>query len=202
MRAQPTSQEDTSSLANPEVDLLLGAQIAVAWAGEAGEKGEQTRLGWWNTNLMFEYGGEDLFKRLLPQTWDWAVIQAVREAARRHDAAMRAKVHDPDSVVSLYRLGFTIDERVDERLMELERTGVAPSEALPRFSELMTEDWRQERFEEWVRSHGAAEFETAPAGRQLKGPPPASLEVTTKRLVAALDPLVERYPLPHFRRTH
>ena len=48
-------------------------------------------------------------KRLAPQTWRWAVLQSVREAARRADAAGRAKAADPDALVSLFRFGFEID---------------------------------------------------------------------------------------------
>lgn len=60
-----------------ELDHALTAQIIIAWAGE---KGEDPRLGWWRCDLVSEFGGEDLFKRLLPNTWDWAVLQGAREA--------------------------------------------------------------------------------------------------------------------------
>lgn len=179
-----------------EIDFALAAQIAVAWAGEGGE---EPRLGWWRSDMMSEFGGEDLFKRLLPHTWDWAVVQAVREAARRTDAALRAKVHDPDTVLSLYRLGFALDERIDERLTELERTGVAPGLALPHYGGLVEVSWDLDSFREWVRGHGNATYEAAPTGRQLRGAPPDSLEEVIRRLVAALDPLPDHYPMPHFR---
>jgi hypothetical protein len=197
VQTEATSNAGTRRIPDAEVDLLLAAQLGVAWSGESAE---DPRLGWWKTNLMSEFGGEDLFQRLLPQTWDWAVVQALREAARRHDAQMRAKAHDPDTVVSLYRLGFTIDERADERLLELKRGGLAPGVVFPSFGDLVGEGWRRETFEHWVRSHGDAAFQTAPAGRQLRGPPPSSLEQTVNQLVAALLPLAERYPLPHFRK--
>ncbi len=179
-----------------EIDFALAAQIAIAWAGE---DGEDPRLGWWRSDMMSEFGGEDLFKRLLPHTWDWAVVQAVREAARRHDAQLRAKVHDADTVISLYRLGFTLDERIDERLIELKRTGVAPGLALPHFGELVEESWSFDSFREWIRQHGESAHEAAPSGRQLKGAPPDSLEQVVRRLVGALDPLPDHYPMPHFR---
>lgn len=150
--------------------------------------------------MMSEYGGEDLFKRLLVNTWDWAVVQAVREAARRHDARLRSKVHDPDTVVSLFRLGFAVDERADERLMELKRSGVAPGLALPKYGELVGESFRRDGFERWLRSQGEATFDAAPAGRQLKGAPPDDLSETVRSLVAALAPLSDSYPLPHYRR--
>src|SRR5690606_27085265 len=79
-----------------EIDFALTAQITVAWAGEGGE---EPRLGWWRSDLVSEYGGKDLFRRLLPHTWQWAVLQAVREAARRKDAELRAKAHDSDHVL-------------------------------------------------------------------------------------------------------
>ena len=41
-----------------EIDLVLTAQLAVAWAGEGGE---EPRLAWWRSDLASEYGGEDLF---------------------------------------------------------------------------------------------------------------------------------------------
>ena len=82
-------------------DKILAVQLAVAWAGE---KGEDPRLGWWRTDLISEFGGEDLFQRLLPHTWGWDVLQAAREAARRRDAAVRAKVHDPDRILAPFVL--------------------------------------------------------------------------------------------------
>jgi hypothetical protein len=186
----------TQQLSVSDIDFALAAQIAVAWAGEAGE---ESRLGWWRTDMMSEFGGEDLFKRLLPHTWDWAAVQAVREAARRHDALRRSKVHDADTVVSLYHLGFALDERVDERLLELKRTGVAPGLALKHYGELAEESWSLDSFRRWVRDHGESAYEAAPSGRQLKGAPPDSLEQVVRRLVGALDPLPDRYPMPHFR---
>ena len=80
------SLSTTSPPTAAELDALLTAQIAVAWAGEGGD---EPRLGWWRTDLVDEYGGEDLFARLLPHTARWAVLQAVREAARRTDARLR-----------------------------------------------------------------------------------------------------------------
>ena len=177
------------------VDAALEAQLIVAWAGEAGE---ERRLGWWRTDMVAEFGGEDLFRRLMPRTSDWAVLQVVREAVRRRDAELRSKVHDPDQVVSLFRLGFTLDERVDERLQELKRRGSwAP---LSKLQELRQSGWDRGVFEAWVKEHGPARFEASPAGRQLSGAPPVELGTLVRQLVGALAPLSEEYPLPHFRR--
>ncbi len=193
----PTTTTPSRAISDTVIDAVLSAQIAVAWAGEAGET---TRLGWWKTDLMSEFGGEDLFKRLLPKTWDWAVVQGLREAARRHDAELRSKVHDPDAVISLYRLGFAVDERADERLLELKRLGTTPDVAFPAFAELVGASWARKPFEAWVDAHGDAKYEIVPNARQLKGALPGNLEHVVKSLVSALLPLVDQYPLPHYLR--
>lgn len=196
--AAPAAAPKPSSTA--EIDALLTAQLAVAWAGE-GDVGDTPRLGWWRSDLASEFGGQDLFERLLPRTHRWAVLQAVREAARRRDAELRAKVHNPDGVVSLFRLGFEIDERADERLLEFKRDGVAPEDALPALREVLVdaEDWDRGAFLKWITAHGEARTEEVPLGRRLVGDRPASLREQVARLVAALAPLGKDYPLPHFR---
>lgn len=76
-------------LADPAVlDEVLSLQLLVAWAGEG--KTDPPRLGWWRTSLVDEFGGEDLFARLMPRTWRWAVLEAARTAARIADAEARA----------------------------------------------------------------------------------------------------------------
>src|SRR5882724_1861381 len=107
-----------------EIDLALTAQIVVAWAGEG--EGEEKRLAWWRSDLVSEFGGEDLFRRLLPNTWSWAVLQGVRETARRKDAEMRRQDHNPDLIHSLFSLGFELDERIEERFQDLKRSGEPP----------------------------------------------------------------------------
>jgi hypothetical protein len=179
------------------VDAILVAQIAVAWAGESGE---EPRLGWWRSDLVSEFGGEDLFKRLLPHTWQWAVLQAVREAARIHDAGVRSRDHNPDRILSLYSLGFELDERIEERLQDHKRSGVEPVVALPGLASVLRPDWNQSAFEEWVEAHTAAEYTVVPVGRRLKGNPPSTPETLAAKLVSALLPFGSEYPLPHFRR--
>lgn len=115
------------NLTDSSLDAILTLQLAVAWAGEGGE---EPRLGWWRTDLASEFGGEDLFRRLLPHSWRWAALEAVREAARRHDASLRSEAHDADAIYSLYRFGFETDERLDERLAELKRGSDSPARAL------------------------------------------------------------------------
>lgn len=179
------------------IDFILTAQIAVGWAGEAGD---DPRLGWWRSDLVSEYGGEDLFQRLLPHTWQWAVLQGVREAARRHDAALRAEDHDPDRLLSLFNLGFELDERIEERLRDLKLDGGVPTESLPGLAEVFQPEWSRSDFTDWVEARSGAEYTAAPVGRRIKSAPPPSPEAMVSQLVAALLPLGGEYPLPHFRR--
>lgn len=185
-------------LALSDVNQLLTAQIMVAWAGEGGE---ERRLGWWRSDLCSEFGGEDLFKRLLPHTWKWATLQGAREAARRRDAELRAQDHDPDRILSLFSLGFELDERVEERLLDLKRSVSAPVDALPALKEWLAHPWSADRFLDWVRSHGETENTPAPIGRRLKGSPPGAVGDLVRKLVGGLAPLGDSYPLPHWKRS-
>jgi len=199
--SKPSKPSQPSSIA--EVDALLTAQIAVAWAGE-GHLSDQPRLGWWRSDLVSEYGGQDLLKQLLPKTFRWATLQAVREVAIRRDAEMRGGAKNPDKLVSLFHLGFRVDERVGERLMELKRGGLPPEEALPDLREFLALDdpdapWEPDRFTAWVKSHGKVEHTLEPIGRRLVGTMPETLLERVQRLVAALAPLGESYPLPYFQ---
>jgi len=197
----PMAEDATGFSQDPqpisEVDFLLTAQLVVAWAGEGGE---EPRLGWWRSDLVSEFGGEDLFRRLLPGTWRWATLQGVRAAAMRRDHEIRAHDHDPDRLVTLFNLGFEIDERVEERLQHLKRSGQEPMAALPGLSDAIAPTWEQTRFADWVSGHGETEFAPSPVGRRIKGPLPKTLDLVVRRLVGALYPLSEDYPSPHFRR--
>jgi hypothetical protein len=186
----------------PALDRLLAAQLIVGWAGEAGE---DPRLAWWRTDLSSEFGGEDLFRRLLPSTWAWAVLQGAREAARRQDAALRARAADPDQLVTLFHLGFEIDERIEERLGDLKRDGRPPAEALPSIAEVVTPTWDRAAFTRWVEAHRVPEVVVDPAGRRIRVPAipddlDQDLDMRREHLVGALAPLGDAYPLPHYRR--
>jgi hypothetical protein len=189
-----------TAVAASDLDQALTVQIVVAWAGEGGE---EPRLGWWQTDLVSEYGGEDLLRRLLPRTWPWAVLQAVRQAARRKDEQLRGKASDLDQLVTLYRFGFELDEQIEERLQAHKRSGLSPVEALPGLAEVLGgtlhQSWDRDQFQGWVEAHGPVPFEAAPTGRLLKGAMPAGLDRRVAQLVAALAPLADSYPLPHFR---
>jgi hypothetical protein len=207
---KPNATQDTMSLSvdvdasrlprrtpllTSELDFALTAQIVVAWAGEAGD---EKRLGWWRTDLISEFGGEDLFQRLLPNTWQWATLQATREAARRRDAELRTQNHSGDPIVSLFHLGFELDERLDERLRDLKRSGVEPHRALPGLQPTL-HPWRRDAFRDWADGQARVETTAEPLGRRIAGAPPATLDGRVRKLVAGLLPLGDTYPLPHFR---
>jgi hypothetical protein len=178
------------------LNTLLTAQLAVAWAGEAGE---EPRLGWWRTDLASEFGGEDLLRRLTPRTWQWAVLQSLREAARREDARLRARLHDPDQLLTLFRLGPELDERLDQHLLDHKHAGKSPTEALPGLALVFTPHWRAADFAAWVSAHPTVPTTPTPAGRRLNANPPASPERRIEQLVGALTPLSDAYPMPHYR---
>jgi hypothetical protein len=178
-----------------ELDAILTAQLVVAWAGEGGE---EPRLGWWRSDLVSEFGGEDLFRRLLPTTWHWATLQGAREAARRRDAELRRQDHDPDRILSLFHFGFELDERIEERFQTWKRSSEDPYAALPGLH-VIAQGWDRAAFLDWVQGHGEAEVTPTPVGRLVKGLPPQSLERRVRGLVAALAPTEGSYPLPHVR---
>lgn len=175
------------------IDAILTAQLAVAWAGEGGE---EPRLNWWRTDFKSEFGGEDLFRRLLPHTWEWAVFQATREAAHRKDAELRQQDHGADEILSLFCLGFEIDERASERLQDLKRAGTAPLDALPGLRDVIVSEWNTQHFIERLDGHGKIEFTKVPAGRRLKGKRPESLELTVSQLLATRPTIEANHELP------
>jgi hypothetical protein len=184
-----------------DIDSLLSAQLIVAWAGEKGDAEDPAsqRLGWWQTNLVGE-GAEYDLKELLPNTWRWAMLQAVRHAAKIHDASVRAKDHDPDRLLTLYSLGFEIDEKVDERLTQFKQNSKAIEEVLPDVASMISAGWSLDRFTSWVAKHGKESSTSVPAGRRLKGQPPEQIQAMLGRLIAGLAPMADAYPMPHFKQ--
>lgn len=185
-----------------DLDALLTAQLLVAWAGES------ARLGWWRSDLVSRYGGYDLFSRLTPHTAPWVLLQAARETARRHDAARRAQSGDPDTMLTLFHLGFERDQQVEERLQQHKRGGDSPTAALPGLGDFIRlpnadsdddDAFDRGQFERFLRLDGAR-YVVEPTGRRLTGAPPAGLPELVRRLLAGLAPLADQYPLPYFRR--
>lgn len=179
-----------------QLDAILELQLAAAWAGEG--LSDPPRLRWWRTAMSDEYAGVDLLRRLTPRTWQWTVIETCRAAAIKVDREARADADDPDHLISLYRFGFEVDERLDERLLELKQGESPPAQTFPRLGPLLRE-WSRERFEAWLAEYGEAAYTATATGRRLKGEMPADPPAAAERLVAALLPLTESYSLPHFR---
>jgi hypothetical protein len=183
----------SNALSDETLDAILVVQLTVAWAGEG--RCSPKRLGWWDTDLIDESGGGDLFARLLPQTHVWASLEAVREAARRTDAKARGKMASPDKLRSLFFLGFEVDEQVGDRLAFHKRSGKKPSDALA-LPLPLTADFSKDALVSYLS--GDASFTTVPNGRELTGKKPASPAELVRRLGAALLPLADQYPLPFF----
>jgi hypothetical protein len=150
--------------------------------------------------MASEFGGEDLFRRMLPNTWRWAVLTAAREAARKADAESRREAHDADAFLSLFGLGVELDRRLDERLADLTRSGQDPQTALPGLEPWLGKPFDREAFFAWTRKQGDPSTTPSPVGRRLRGAPPDAIEQVVGGLVAALSPPGPSYPLPHFKR--
>lgn len=183
-------------MTNQQLDAILALQLAVAHAGETST--DPPRLGWWSTAMCDEFGGEDLLRRLTPRTWQWGVLETARAAAIVTDDRLRRRAEDPDNLVTLYRLGFEIDEQVGERLSELKQSESEVEEALPILAAL-TSAWSREAFESFLRSLGEANFTATVTGRRLRGAPPDDPVEQARQLAAALLPLEAQYILPHYR---
>jgi hypothetical protein len=197
-REEASSSVEHAPIPLSEIDGALTAQLSVAWAGELGDP---KRLGWWRSNFVSEFGGEDLFKRLLPSTWEWAVLEAAREAVLQKEAEFLRMDPEPDRIVSLFHLGFAEDERISERLRDLKRAAGKPHEVLPSLTEVVGRTWSPQNFFDWVVSRGSPETVATSIGRRLKGAPPLSLQQRVSHLLSALAPPSDQYPLPHFRRS-
>lgn len=176
---------------------ILAVQLTIAWAGEA--RTDPPRLGWWQTAMNDDLGGRDLLRRLTPRTHRWATLEVARHAARKVDAALRAQSADADLLQSLFRLGSAIDEQLDDRLAAHKRHEGAPNEVLPLPLDL---DGAFDRaaFGRWLESLGKPPApESTPVGRRLRGAPPNDPLAAVRLLAAALHPLTEPYPAPHYR---
>ena len=181
---------------NDQLDQVLVLQLAIAWAGEANT--DPPRLGWWRTGMCDEFGGEDLLKRLTPKTWKWGVFESARAAAKKVDDRARNLAEDPDNLMTLYRLGFEIDEQLDERLVELKQSPVPPNETFPELAALC-ETWSRERLKNWLGECGESSYSATATGRRLKGKAPEDFCDAATKLAAALLPLDKEYSLPHYR---
>ena len=179
------------------LDAILALQLSVAWAGEA--RSQPPRLGWWQTDLVDAEGGGDLLARLAPRTHAWAALEAVREAARRVDERARRRSGTPDRLVTLFQLGFELDEHLDERLAVHRRGHATPADALGS-ALAITSRFDAAAFERFVRQSGpASNVDISPEGRLIQGATPADPVERVQQLVAALAPFQPEYPMPHYR---
>jgi hypothetical protein len=183
------------AIPDASLDAVLALQLTVAWAGEG--RCSPRRLGWWETDLIDEAAGGDLFQRLMPHTHAWAALEAAREAGLRVDAKARVKMAAPDLMRTIFFLGFELDEQIGDRLATLKRGGRTPAEALP-LPLPLTAELSQEKLTAKLQG-GDAAFTVVPGGRQLDGARPGAPEAMVRRLAAALIPLTDHYPLPFYK---
>ncbi len=181
------------------LDKIIALQIMVAWAGEGAC--EPKRLDWWRTDLIDEYGGGDLFTRLLPKTSKWASLEAVRQAAIVVDRRKRQSMTQPDGVRTIFFWGYNFDEQLAQRLAFHKSSGENPLIALEKDISLdIYKPFSQSEFEEAIRiPNREVAFKVVPNGREIVGDMLQALEESAKKLTAALLPLPESYPMPFYR---
>lgn len=190
----------TSTPSTQHLDFILSAQLIVAWAGETSDE-DAPRLGWWRSDCTSEFGGVDLFERLLPQTGAWAVLEAARAVAIARDAALRAESHSADQLHTVFHLGFELDERVADRLAQLKRSGRTPADALPMLGEVCVDPLDRDAFAAWLSGHDGPGYAVTPVGRRLKGKPSADPQVQVAALLSILAPLADAWPVPYFEQS-
>ena len=188
------------------LDEILSWQVLIAWAGEA--LCEPARLGWWRTDLVDEYGGGDLLRRLLPETYRWAALEAMREAAIRTDTQKRQRLARADEANTLFCWGFEIDEQLPDQWAALKPSREAPENALdfmialaPETDVIASTDFARERLENVLAdacASGRVEYKVVSEGRTIQQAAGQSLHIRVQRLVNALLPLIDDYPMPFY----
>lgn len=184
------------TLSTEDLDAILTLQLTVAWAGEA--QSQPPRLGWWRTDLVDEDGGAGLLLDLLPRTWRWAALEAVRQAAVRVDRRSRRQMARSDEVRTLFHWGFHVDEKLEERLRVHKQSLANPEDALP-FPMPLAHGFDRNAFAAAMRGPGDhVEVRLVPDGRELVHVPDGPVAVA-RALVAALVPLADAWPAPFYR---
>jgi hypothetical protein len=189
-------------LSAQQADRVLFLQLLVAWAGEG--RTTPPRLGWWSTDLVDEDGGLDLLNRLAPRTAAWASLALCREAARRVDQTSRRKLADPDTAMTLFSLGFAVDEQLDDRLAALRREGTAPWDALLGLTAIRAEFSTEAFTQALTLPAQRPGLEIEPGGRRLRGQAPENRAQAAELLTQALlpsrgDAWSPAWPMPYFR---
>ena len=140
-----------------------------------------------------------MLQRLLPQTHEWAALTGVRQAAIQVDRQKRQEVANSDAVRTLFFWGFELDEALSDRLADHKRSRTPMEKVLTLPMDLAV-SFSASVFEDTVRIPGqVAEFKVVPSGRELVGKIPESIELRAQKLMAALVPLAESYPMPFYR---
>jgi hypothetical protein len=187
----------TERIPQHTLDRILALQIVVAWAGEGAC--DPKRLDWWRTDLIDEYGGGDLFRRLLPKTHLWASLEAVRQAAIALDRHKRSEMAKPDQVRTLFFWGFPVDEQLTERLAFHKRNRRQPLDTLPIPVDVY-QPFSQTEFEIAIQiPNQKLEVKVVPSGRQILGEMLKALDERAKKLASALLPLADSYSMPFYR---
>lgn len=183
-------------LAHQDLDTILGLQLLIAWAGES-PGGGHSRLGWWRSDAVDADAGGDLFKRLLPRTHLWAGLCVARRAATAVDEKLRHGTAEPDKLLTLFHLGFELDEALEERLGQHRHSAKPPQQVMTSL-ELLTGSFDRGALRNSVAG-ADGEFKITPLGRQLKRIGSEGPLSRSQRLAAALlaDPPAAKYPLAH-----
>lgn len=185
------------------LDEILTLQLAVAWAGERGAPGEDDtcRMGWWATCAVDEFGGEELYTRLLPDTAAWAVLETARRGAWCAEERTLKTHNQP--VQTLFHLAPEVDEALEDRLYAHKLSGDDVGARLPGLAALIErcggEAFDEGAFRAWAGDLCPVTFKDVVVGRQVQGDVGAPLEVA-RRCVAALQAPTQRaktWPLPH-----
>jgi hypothetical protein len=181
-------------IADSTLDHVLALQFTVAWLGEG-----HGRRNWWRSGLVDQDGGLDFFERVAPCRPAWIALDAARRAATAVDGSLRRRsgVH---RLRTLFHFDFEINERLEQRLIDLRAEGGDPFDrlALPFRPDTERETDAAVAF---LSDQTATEpvYAPSPSGRELPGPPPAALDRAASVLAATLVPPADGYPMAHFR---
>lgn len=199
MPTSPTRETfiPTETLNDGTLDAILAFQMTVAWAGEG--NCEPKRLNWWRTDLIDLAGGGCLLQDLLPKTYQWASLEAVREAAIQQDWQIRQNMAEPDRLLTLFFWGFVIDEQLDDQLLKHKHSGQSPAETLSLPLALGTHFALQDLQAALNIPTQTIDFRVAPGGREIVDQMPVSRELCARNLAAALLPFADHYPMPFYR---
>lgn len=186
------------------LDEILTLQLGVAWAGERGVPGEPEtrRMGWWATCAVDEFGGEELYTRLVPQTSAWATFETARRAAWWVEEARLREANG--QLLSLFHLSPELNELLEDRLYAHKLSGRPIEARLPALGALISQCAPDEAFDEgafrsWAAALGAVAFEDGATGRRLQSAPREALEIARQCAAALAAPTshADTWPMPH-----